>query len=126
LTADLVPTGGLCAQCGKPLQAARRGGMRKRFCDHDCRNRFHNGRQARKKIPAQPDRSGAEERRATLLWLYEQLKRDVDVLGTLVPTKDSVKANPSLAGLRGVIADLERLAPIEQEQPDELESLIAV
>jgi hypothetical protein len=71
-------------------------------------------------------RVGSAARVATLEWLSGQLKRDVEVLGTLVPTKDSVKANPSVAGLCRVIADLERFAAVEQEESDDTATLHAI
>jgi hypothetical protein len=95
--------------------------MRKRFCDHTCRNRFHNGKQARRGPPVAPQ--GHDERQRTLERIYDELKSDIEDRGAMV----GGRVNPAVEMLRKIGIELDRRAPaIEQEESDEPTSLIAV
>jgi hypothetical protein len=115
--------------CGRLVVQPRGGGPRKRFFENACRARWtRKGRQKKatpKPAPKTPD--GLAARAATLQALYERLSADVDKYGTLIEGPNGMKANPSVGELRRVIADLNRFAPVEdQEQADEVSSLVAI
>jgi hypothetical protein len=114
--------------CGRQVVQPRGGGPRKRFFENACRARWtRKGKQQKAGGRAPASSAGSDDRQATLEWLREQLEKDIRTLGTLVPTKDSVKANPSVAGLCRVIADLDRRSqPEQQEEPDVITSLRAI
>lgn len=71
-------------------------------------------------------RAGAAARVAILEDLKERLNADVERYGTLIESPNGLKANPSVGELRRVLADLNRLAPIEQEDAEEDAGLIAI
>lgn len=96
--------------------------MRKRFCDHTCRNRFHNGKLARKAAPPPSTQTTAEARARTLQWIYDELEADIRERGPLV----AGRLNPAVEMLRKIGLELDRLAPIEQEDAGEDHGLVAV
>jgi hypothetical protein len=112
--------------CGRVVVQPRGGGPRKRFFENACRARWTRKGKT-KQPPRRPVVAPTDDRQETLEWLKELLKRDVETLGTLVPTKDSIKANPSVAGLCRVIADLDRRTPAaEEEEAEVVASLHAI
>lgn len=66
--------------------------------------------------------AGHDDRQRTLQRIYAGLEADIEARGVMV----AGRVNPAVEMLRKIGIELDRRAPVEQEQTDELESLIAV
>lgn len=98
--------------------------MRKRFCNHTCRNRFHNSKQGlRAPVDAPVSPQVADARQRTLERIYAELKVDIEERGSVIDGR----VNPAVEAIRKIGIELDRRGPqVEEEADDDTRTLRAI
>jgi hypothetical protein len=110
--------------CGRIVVQPRGGGPRKKFYEGACRARWSRRGKQRTSEPkrATSSAAGHDDRQRTLQRIYDGLEVDVEERGVMV----GGRANPAVEMLRKIGIELDRRAPVEEEQTDVVATLHAI